>query len=99
MTPGIIQKAFQKALDLIDYKKMREFQKKARSEGRLIGIGLSSIVDPSVTNIAYVAIGKTVEERKKERPKSGSGESAVVKVDPLGRRPCHGGYQPPGTGP
>ena len=81
---GDYQKAFQKALDLIDYQKMREFQKKARAEGRLIGIGLSSVVDPSVTNIAYVAIGKTVEERKKERPKSGSGESAVVKVDPLG---------------
>jgi 2-furoyl-CoA dehydrogenase large subunit len=63
---------------------MREIQKKARAEGRLIGIGLSSVVDPSVTNIAYVAIGKTVEERKQERPKSGSGESAVVKVDPLG---------------
>jgi 2-furoyl-CoA dehydrogenase large subunit len=81
---GDYPKAFQMALDMIEYKKMREMQKKARAEGRLIGIGLSSVVDPSVTNIAYVAIGKTVEERKKERPKSGSGESAVVKVDPLG---------------
>jgi 2-furoyl-CoA dehydrogenase large subunit len=81
---GDYPQAFQKALDLIDYKKMREEQKKARAQGRLIGIGLSSVVDPSVTNIAYVAIGKTVEERKKERPKSGSGESAIVKVDPLG---------------
>jgi 2-furoyl-CoA dehydrogenase large subunit len=81
---GDYPKAFQMVLDMIDYKKMREIQKKARAEGRLIGIGLSSVVDPSVTNIAYVAIGKTVEERKQERPKSGSGESAVVKVDPLG---------------
>jgi 2-furoyl-CoA dehydrogenase large subunit len=81
---GDYPKAFQKALDLIDYKKMREEQKKARAQGRIIGIGLAAIVDPSVTNIAYVAIGKTVEERKQERPKSGSGESAVVKVDPLG---------------
>jgi 2-furoyl-CoA dehydrogenase large subunit len=81
---GDYPKAFQMALDLIDYKKMREMQKKARAEGRLVGIGLSSVVDPSVTNIAYVAIGKTVEERKQERPKSGSAESAVVKVDPLG---------------
>jgi 2-furoyl-CoA dehydrogenase large subunit len=81
---GDYPRAFQMALDMIDYKKTREMQKKARAQGRLIGIGLSSVVDPSVTNIAYVAIGKTVEERKKERPKSGSGESAVVKVDPLG---------------
>ena len=81
---GDYPKAFQMALDMIEYKKMREMQKKARAEGRLIGIGLSSVVDPSVTNIAYVAIGKTVEERKQERPKSGSGESAIVKVDPLG---------------
>lgn len=81
---GNYPKAFQMALDMIDYKKMREEQKKARKKGRLIGIGLSSVVDPSVTNIAYVTIGKTLEERKKERPKSGSGESAVVKVDALG---------------
>lgn len=76
--------AFKKCLDLVEYDKMREYQKKAREEGRLVGIGLATVVDPSVTNIAYVAIGKTIEERKNERDKSGSGEAAIVKVDPLG---------------
>jgi len=76
--------AFKKCLDLVEYDKMKEYRKKAREEGRLVGIGLASVIDPSVTNIAYVAIGKTAEERKGERDKSGSAESAIVKVDPLG---------------
>jgi len=76
--------AFKKCLDLVEYEKMRAYQEKARAEGRLVGIGLASVTDPSVTNIAYVAIGKTAEERKNERDKSGSGEAAIVKVDPLG---------------
>jgi len=82
---GNYQKAFQKALDMIDYKKMREEQKKAREEGRYMGIGFATIVDPSVTNIAYVTVAMTPEQRAKGHPKSGSGESVIVKMDPLGR--------------
>jgi 2-furoyl-CoA dehydrogenase large subunit len=76
--------AFKHCLETFEYDKMREYQKKAREEGRLVGIGLATVTDPTVTNIAYVAIGKSVEERKKERDKSGSGEACIVKVDPLG---------------
>ena len=70
---------------MIDYKKMRDEQLKAREEGRLIGIGFATVVDPSVTNIAYVTLALTPEMRAKAHPKSGSGESVVVKVDPLGK--------------
>ena len=82
---GNYQKAFQKALDMIDYKKMREEQKKAREEGRYVGIGFATIVDPSVTNIAYVTLALAPEQRAKGHPKSGSGESVIVKMDPLGK--------------
>ncbi len=82
---GDYPKAFQKALEMIDYKAMREEQRKARADGRLVGIGFATVVDPSVTNIAYVTLAKTLLERQKEHPKSGSGESVTVKMDPLGK--------------
>jgi 2-furoyl-CoA dehydrogenase large subunit len=82
---GNYPKAFQMALDMIDYKKMREEQQKARKKGRYMGIGFATVVDPSVTNIAYVTLALTPEQRAKAHPKSGSGESIVVKIDPLGK--------------
>ncbi len=82
---GNYPKAFQMALDMIDYKKMRKEQQKARKEGRYMGIGFATVVDPSVTNIAYVTLALTPEQRAKGHPKSGSGESVIVKMDPLGK--------------
>lgn len=82
---GDYPKAFQLALDMVDYKKWRAEQKKARAEGRYIGIGFATVVDPSVTNIAYVTTALTPEERKVSHPKSGSGESFLIKMDPLGK--------------
>ena len=57
---------------------------KSFGQGRLVGIGLATVIDPSVTNIAYVTLAKRPEDRK-EKPKSGSGESMLVKIDPLGK--------------
>jgi len=75
------------ALEKADYQKLRQEQEKARKEGRLFGIGLATVVDPSVTNIAYITVAYTPEMRASEafNPKSGSGETAVVKMDPLGQ--------------
>ncbi len=75
------------ALEKADYKKLRQDQEQARRQGRLFGIGLATVVDPSVTNIAYITVAYTPEFRasNKFNPKSGSGETAVVKMDPLGQ--------------
>jgi 2-furoyl-CoA dehydrogenase large subunit len=75
------------ALKKANYSKLRKEQEKARKEGRLFGIGLVTVVDPSVTNIAYITVAYTPEFRAsgKFNPKSGSGETAVVKMDPLGQ--------------
>lgn len=81
---GDYPEALKKALGLFGYDKMREEQKRARAEGRIMGIGVATVVDPSVTNIGYITVAKTPEERAKELPKSGSGETAVIKIDPLG---------------
>ena len=82
---GNYQKSFQLALDTIDYKRWRKEQLKAREQGRYIGIGLATIVDPSVTNISYVTVALPPELRARSHPKSGSGESVTVKMDPLGK--------------
>ena len=95
---GDYPKAFQMALDKIDYKKMRQEQQKARKEGRYIGIGLATVVDPSVTNIAYVTLALTPEQRAKGHPKSGSGESVILKLDPLGRAHVIACTNPQGQG-
>lgn len=95
---GDYPKAFQMALDKIDYKKIRKEQQQARKEGRYIGIGLATVVDPSVTNIAYVTLALTPEQRAKGHPKSGSGESVIVKLDPLGRAHVIACTNPQGQG-
>ncbi len=95
---GDYPKAFQMALNKIDYKKMRKEQQKARKDGRYIGIGLATVVDPSVTNIAYVTLALTPEQRAKGHPKSGSGESVIVKLDPLGKAHVIACTNPQGQG-
>ena len=95
---GDYPKAFQMALDKIDYQKMRQEQQQARKEGRYIGIGFATVVDPSVTNIAYVTLALTSEQRAKGHPKSGSGESVIVKLDPLGKAHVIACTNPQGQG-
>jgi 2-furoyl-CoA dehydrogenase large subunit len=77
---------FRKALEMADYAGLREQQARARAEGRLVGIGMATIIDATVTNISYIQLANRPEERAKEdyRMKSGSGETGVVTIDPLG---------------
>jgi 2-furoyl-CoA dehydrogenase large subunit len=83
---GDYPKAFQLALDMFAYKERRELQKKARSDGRFVGIGIATGVDPSVSNMGYltVALDPEVRRRPDYLPKSGAMETATVKMDPLG---------------
>jgi 2-furoyl-CoA dehydrogenase large subunit len=80
--PGVLRKA----LDMADYEGLREEQRRARAEGRLVGMGLAAVMDATVTNISYIQVANPPQERAKEdyRAKSGSGETAVVGMDPLG---------------
>ncbi|MBI3076881.1 MAG: xanthine dehydrogenase family protein molybdopterin-binding subunit [Deltaproteobacteria bacterium] len=84
---GDYPEGLRKALEMIEYDKLRQEQRRARAEGRLFGIGLATVVDPSVTNMAYITVANEPEERA--RPdynfKAGSGETAAVKIDPLGK--------------
>jgi 2-furoyl-CoA dehydrogenase large subunit len=97
---GDYPKAFDKALELAKYAELRREQAKARAAGRWFGVGLALAVDPSVSNMGYVATALDPQFRAKPEylPKSGAVDSATVKVDPLGRVTAILGTTPQGQG-
>lgn len=56
----------------------------ARAQGRLYGIGFAAIVEPSVSNMGYITIALTPEQRAKAGPKNGGIAAATVSIDLLG---------------
>ena len=97
---GDYQTTFDRALETAKYEDLRREQAKARAEGRLFGIGLALAVDPSVSNMGYVATALDPQFRAKPEylPKSGAVDSATVKIDPLGRVIAILGTTPQGQG-
>jgi 2-furoyl-CoA dehydrogenase large subunit len=91
---------FERALEMAGYDDLRERQASARAAGRYFGIGLALAIDPSVSNMGYVATALDPQFRAKPEylPKSGATESASVKVDPLGRVITILGSTPQGQG-
>ena len=79
--------ALEKAVELARYAELRREQAAARGAGRLFGIGVAVAVDPSVSNMGYVATALDPQFRAKPEylPKSGAVDAATIKVDPAGR--------------
>src|SRR4029077_3817228 len=77
--------ALDKALAMADYKSLREEQKKARDQGRLIGIGLSTYVE-------ICALGPS------PAMPAGGWESATVRIEPTGTVTVLTGASPHGQG-
>src|SRR2546427_4934189 len=79
--------ALDKALELAGYQALRGEQARARAAGRCFGIGVALAVDPSVSNMGYVATALDPQLRAKPEylPKSGAADAATIRVDPLGR--------------
>jgi 2-furoyl-CoA dehydrogenase large subunit len=84
---GAYAETFDKALEVAKYDELRREQARARAAGRFVGIGIALAVDPSVSNMGYVATAFDPQFRAKPEymPKSGATESASIKIDPLGR--------------
>ncbi|GGD15993.1 xanthine dehydrogenase family protein molybdopterin-binding subunit [Aureimonas glaciei] len=55
-----------------------------RAEGRLYGIGLACVVEPSVSNMGYITAVLSPGERRKAGPKNGAQATATIAIDPLG---------------
>jgi len=92
--------ALDRAVELSRYAELRREQAAARAAGRLLGIGVALAVDPSVSNMGYVAIALDPQLRAKPEylPKSGAVDSATVKIDPQGRVTAILGTAPQGQG-
>lgn len=74
----------ERALETARYDERRAEQTAARDEGRLFGIGIACVVEPSISNMGYITLAQTAAERAETLPKSGNAEGATVMVNPLG---------------
>jgi 2-furoyl-CoA dehydrogenase large subunit len=81
---GDYEACLDEALGLSDYEERRVEQAAARTEGRLLGVGIALVVEPSISNMGYITLAETAETRAKSLPKSGNAEGATVSVSPLG---------------
>lgn len=82
---GNYQAALAKAKEIIDYPALRAEQQKGRSEGRLIGIGVSTYVE-------ICALGPS------QAMPAGGWESATVRIEPTGKVTVMTGASPHGQG-
>ncbi|HEX3607827.1 MAG TPA: xanthine dehydrogenase family protein molybdopterin-binding subunit [Candidatus Dormibacteraeota bacterium] len=55
-----------------------------RAAGRLAGVGMALVVDPSGTNLGYIDLARTPDERARGLGKSGCIETATLTMDPMG---------------
>jgi len=83
---GDYEAAFARALEIAHYAELRREQARARAAGRWVGIGLALAVDPSVSNMGYVATALDPQFRAKPEylPKSGAVDAATLQIDPHG---------------
>jgi 2-furoyl-CoA dehydrogenase large subunit len=77
---GDFEGALDEALTLVRYDERRAEQR----GGAPIGIGIGCIVEPSVSNMGYITLAQTPEERAATLPKSGNVEGCTITVSPLG---------------
>ena len=72
-------------LRLAQYDALRGRRDAARAAGRRFGIGLACGIEPSGSNMAYVSLAQTPEERARGEAKSGGAAAAVLSIDPSGQ--------------
>src|SRR5487761_1036123 len=89
---GDYSESLRRALKLIDYEGLREEQKEARKRGKLIGIGMATVLDSGTNNFAQVRIVNP------DNPFSGNSEAARITIDALGQIQVALGTVPQGQG-
>lgn len=87
---GNYEEVLDRALDLAGYEDLRKFQAEARAEGRLVGIGVASAIEPGVFDWnAYAIVGM---------PQTGVPEGATVSIDVMGNITVRVGFSAEGQG-
>lgn len=70
------------ALELARYGARREEAETARADGRLLGVGVACVVEPSISNMGYITLAEPGGTRG--LPKSGNAEGCTITVSALG---------------
>jgi 2-furoyl-CoA dehydrogenase large subunit len=70
------------ALELARYDEKRIEAEAARAAGRLVGVGLACVVEPSISNMGYITLAEPAGTRG--LPKSGNAEGCSISISPLG---------------
>jgi carbon-monoxide dehydrogenase large subunit len=87
---GNYEATLDKVLEMAQYRRLRREQKKARRQGRLLGIGIVSTIEPGVFNWnAYSTVGV---------PGLAVPEGATVSIDLFGKVVARVGFPPEGQG-
>lgn len=81
---GDYPKALDLAIEQGGLAELLERRDRARAEGRIYGIGYAAIVEPSISNMGYITIALTPEQRAKAGPKNGGIAAATISIDLLG---------------
>jgi 2-furoyl-CoA dehydrogenase large subunit len=84
---GDYPEVLRRAVALSGYQELRARQRGGRRDGRLRGVGVAAVVDSSTSNMGYVTLALDPSERARPGylPKSGSLETARVKMDSNGQ--------------
>ena len=87
---GNYEAALDKVLEMADYRRLREEQARARAEGRLVGIGVASTIEPGVFDWnAYATVGV---------PGVGVPEGVSIGINVLGEITARVGFNLQGQG-
>jgi 2-furoyl-CoA dehydrogenase large subunit len=95
---GNYQEAIARAVEQGKLEELKARRDEARAQGRLYGIGLTAVVEPSVSNMGYITTVLTAAERRKAGPKNGAQATATVALDPVGGVTVHVASVPQGQG-
>jgi 2-furoyl-CoA dehydrogenase large subunit len=95
---GDYRRAIEKAVDEGGLAKLLAWRATARSHGRICGVGLAAVVEPSVSNMGYITTVLTPEERRRAGPKNGAQATATIALDPVGAVTVHIASVPQGQG-
>jgi 2-furoyl-CoA dehydrogenase large subunit len=86
------------ALALARYDERLAERAQARNDGRLFGIGVACVVEPSISNMGYVTLARTADQRAAELPKSGNSDVASISIGPGAGITVRIGSTPQGQG-
>jgi 2-furoyl-CoA dehydrogenase large subunit len=84
------------ALALARYDERRTEASAARAAGRLVGVGIACVVEPSISNMGYITLAEPGDERG--LPKSGNAEGCTISVSALGGITVQTATTPQGQG-